>query len=75
MENLGKTQDIWKGFLGWISGLKLNLIIMFMEVIVEALYTNAIVMGEHTGKRLKSRWRETSIFKKGEERKENKKGL
>lgn len=61
--------------MGWISGLKSNLTIMFMEVIVEALYMNAIVTGKHTGKRLKSGWREISIFKKRKERKENKEGL
>lgn len=42
-EKLSKPLDIWKRFLLLISGLKLNLIIMFTEVIVEALYMNAIV--------------------------------
>ena len=52
-EKLSKPLDIWKGFLWLISGLKLNLIIMFTEVIVEALYMNAIVRRGHTEKGLK----------------------
>lgn len=45
-----KPLDVWKGFLGRILELTLNLIIMFIKAIVEALSTNAIVMREHTEK-------------------------
>lgn len=44
---------IWKRFSGLISGLKLNLIIRLIEVIVETLEMNAIVMREHSKRELK----------------------
>lgn len=68
MEKLRKALDIWKGFLGLISGLKLNLMIMFMGVVVEDLVHECNCYGRTH----REKWRET--FRKGEERKENKEG-
>lgn len=53
MEKFGKPLTLWKPFSGLISGLMLNLIIRFIEVIVEALEMNAIFMREPTKRELK----------------------
>lgn len=66
----GKLLGIWKGFWGLISGLKLNLIIMFIEEIPEILYLNAMVRRECTEQGLNGWWREISAFGKGKNKKE-----
>lgn len=68
MEKLREALGIWKGFLGLILGPKLNLIMMFMGVVVDDLVHECNCYGRTH----REKWRE--IFRKREERKENKKG-
>lgn len=59
-----------EGVLGTDLRLKLNLIIMFIEVIPEILYLNAMVRRECTEQGLNGWWREISAFGKGKNKKE-----
>lgn len=70
MQKLRKALDIRKGFVGLISGPKLNLIMTSLAVIVEDLLRECNCYGRPR----RGKWREMYIFRRRKEREELKRG-